>query len=103
MVEHDRAENDIESRRLEWQRLGECRTKDSRSVRALRLLPRAFDHLRRRVDAVYRTCVADAALRRNSERARATANVEHRFTRRDSREIEHPLAHGTLAAECEQL
>jgi hypothetical protein len=102
MMQHDGAQHDIESRRLEGQRFGLRRAKIDAEARTTCLRERALDHLRRRVDAMDRPGVTHTTLCGDRQRARTAADIEHRLTWRDTREVEHAFTHRTLASECDQ-
>ena len=101
MVEHHRAQHDVELPIGEWQRL---RARDvERDVRmsARRFLPRASDHLRRGVDSANRGN-ADAPLGGNRERPGPTPDVEDGLTGGDFAEVEHFLTKSTLSPQREK-
>src|SRR4029079_1562731 len=103
VMEHHRAEDDVESRGVERQRFGARDAKGRTRMRALRLLAGPLDHIRRRVDSVNRSGIPYATIGRNSQRPRSAPHVEHRLAGRDTREVEHSFAHRTLSPEREQF
>jgi hypothetical protein len=98
VVEHQRAQHNIESAIGKWQTFRHGNLKPRAGTSLGRLPIRSCDHRGRSIDAGYRARRTNVTRCRNRQRPRAATDVEHGFSTLESRKAEDALTQLTFSS-----
>jgi hypothetical protein len=102
MMKHQRAQDNVEMCVRKWQRFDNPIFEDNLDLRLSRLLTCPGNHLRRRVDPIYRACWPDMRFGGDRKGPCSTAHIQNGFARLKARQAENLLTKSTFPSQRHQ-